>query len=235
MHPAKHTILLLLTIVTTYLWLTHTFLKDYSLQLFALLIFLFLIIKRTKNAKIWYILPDKISAEMALLTGGFLLLIGATGNLSSIFFPLTYVHLFFLVLASHPITTAFTTIGVLWFHYSLTPNLLPEDISVLTTLPLLWLIFMFAKHEYDETQVQKHIIETEEIQLERLSGAEQTLEKFMTQFLQPKLNLIEEELNKREKSKDSDKDESAITLKDVSIQLSLLKNEVSKIIESIRK
>lgn len=154
--PARyHAAALLLSITLAYFWLQIPFLSQYSLQMFALLVVMFLITKRFKKAKLWHILPDMASIETILITFSFLLLIGATGDTSSWFFPLAYINLFFLVMASETPTAIVATLAMMLFFYALSPELKVGTIQVLIALPIMLAIFLFARKEYDEAHLAK--------------------------------------------------------------------------------
>lgn len=155
MSARYHTLALLLSITLAYLWLQIPVLRQYSFQIFALLVFTFFMVKRFKKAKLWHILPDWASLEITLITFAFLLLIGSTENTESIFYPLTYIHLFLLVMTSHTQTAIVATIAIMLFHYALEPNMEMATIQALITLPIMLAIFLFARKEYDEAHLAK--------------------------------------------------------------------------------
>lgn len=155
MSARYHTLALLLSITLAYLWLQVPILRQFSFQIFALFVAAFFIVKRFKKAKLWHILPDWASLEITLFTFAFLLLIGSTGNTVSLFYPLTYIHLFFLVMTSHTPTAIVATIAIMLFHYAVEPNLEIATIQALMTLPIMLAIFLFARKEYDEAHLAK--------------------------------------------------------------------------------
>ena len=106
-------ILLVAAVALAYFWLQVPALSRYSLQIFAATVFVFFVIKRLKKAKLWHVLPESMSLEMALVTFAFLLLIGATGNIESHFYVLTYIHLFLLTLTTRVSTAISTTVAVM--------------------------------------------------------------------------------------------------------------------------
>lgn len=154
--PARyHAVALLLSITLAYFWLQIPMLSQFSLQIFALFVIAFLVIKRFKKAKLWHILPEMASVEIILITFSFLLLVGGTGGTSSWFFPLIYVNLFFLVMASETPTAIISTIAMMLFFYALDPGLKTSTIQSLIALPLMVAIFLFARKEYDEAHLAK--------------------------------------------------------------------------------
>jgi K+-sensing histidine kinase KdpD len=172
MSARYHALALLLAITLAYLWLQVPILKQYSFQIFSLFVAAFLIMKRFKKAKFWHIMPDMASLEITLITFAFLLLIGATGNTKSLFFPLGYIHLFFLVMASEVPTAIIATVAIMLFHYSVEPSLDITTIQSIITLPIMLAIFLFARKQYDEAHLNKAAAERSE-QLRRQEHAAQ--------------------------------------------------------------
>jgi signal transduction histidine kinase len=215
-------IVLLGSIVAAYLWLHTPSLVPFSLQAFAAATLIYLVIKRTQKAKIWHLVPSANSLEMALLTFAFLLLIGATGNTSSYFFALGYIHLFFIVLTMSVPTALVATTGVLLFHLGLTPELTTEAVHTLLMLPLLFTFFLFAKRQYDEARLDRQIIAQDALAYQELQNEEQSLKVFLQQFLQPKLAALESLAQEEDQ------------LKTLRNQLSLLQTEIAKLLQRTR-
>ena len=68
MSGIKHTLSVLLAILTAYIWLTIPELSYYSLQAFAVAAFGFFIVKRfSKEAQLWHILPKTHSIEIMFI------------------------------------------------------------------------------------------------------------------------------------------------------------------------
>ncbi|NCN83174.1 MAG: hypothetical protein GW947_04385 [Candidatus Pacebacteria bacterium] len=214
----KHTLALFAAITLAYLWLSIDLLRPYSLQIFALTIAVFFISKRMSRAKLWHIVPEHATLEITLLTFAFLLLIGATGNLASPFFFLSYVHLFFLVLATRPATAIFTTIAVALFHFGLDNSIVVTSLQTLLSLPMLLFIFLFAKAQYDEASTSKAIIADEADNLVRIEANKQSLEQFLTSFLQPRIQTLTELIA------------NSATTRELSTQLSLINSEIEKLL-----
>lgn len=170
-HPAKlQTLMLLSAIALAYIVLHFPELHDYSLQIFVGTIGIFFILKRIKRAKLWHVLPDKMSVEVAILTFAFVYLIGATGNTHSIFYALSYVHLFFLIFSSTPLTSISTIIFLMLFHYALEPVLAMDEVGSLLSLPVIGMILLFAKKQYDEVHLKEEVLEKQVIELEKVTG-----------------------------------------------------------------
>lgn len=166
-------------------------LADYSLQLFGVVGLLYFLLKKLSRGKAWHILPATMSLETALATIAFLLLVGATGNTASWFYPLTYIHLFFVIFSSHVTTSIVVTLLIMLFHYGLSPSLVQHELISLATLPIVMVFFIFAKLQHEEVVADELIIEEEEEKLARLEAEEFQAENFLQHYLQPKLNQIE--------------------------------------------
>lgn len=223
-HPAKlQSLMLLAAIALAYVVLHFRALEPYSLQIFTGILALFFILKRFKKAKFWHILPDRMSLEVAVLTFGFVYLIGATGNTNSSFYPLSYVHLFFLVFSTTPVTAIGTMIFLMLFHYSLEPVISLEEVVAVLSLPIIGMILLFAKKQYDEMHLKEEILEKEVLQLGKDAQKEHILEGFINTFLNPKLRLLHTLLSDPEEPK-----QTALQ------QLSLLETELEKMTLKLR-
>lgn len=119
MSATKQTIFLILSVLLAYIWLTTPFLRTYSLQAFAIVSLGYFTVKKLSNLKSWQFLPKNYSLEIIFITFAVLLLVGTTGNINSIFFPLVYIHLFILTITCKEKTTIIITMIMLLFHYSL--------------------------------------------------------------------------------------------------------------------
>jgi hypothetical protein len=182
-----HTILLVFSVGLAYVWLQHPVLSIYSLQAFAGSAAIYFLIKRAKKAKLWHIAPGYISIEMTVATFAFLLLIGATGNIASPFYPLVYLHLFFLILACHVSTSFVLTALLMLFHYAISPHAFPNELGSLLSIPVMALIFLFTKHQQEEVAREKIIIEQDEAELALLRNEEGLLTSFLTSFVPQKI------------------------------------------------
>lgn len=226
MSQLKHTLVVLLSIGFAYLWLSTPSLEYYSLQAFAVATFGFFISKRLGKAQLWHILPENNSLEIVFISFAVTILIGSTGNANSIFYPFAYIHLFFLVMTTRQITAITATLAIMLTHYALEPELTSVNIAAFTTLPLMLIFFLFARRQYDDARLQHKIAESESKQLDTISKKEQSIESFITQFLQPKLNvlrdLLETSIHRNE----------PIDPQLLNTQITLLSSESQKIIDN---
>lgn len=171
MSALLHTLLLLGSIGLAYLWMQIPNLDQYSLQAVALSTILFFVVKyfsRSKPGHSARIIPAFASLEVAILTFTLMLLIGSTGNTESLFYPLTYIHLFFLVLSTYTITAIVTTLGVMLYHYALMPTINTGDITDLIILPIVLVFFLFAKEEHERGIRERVTIAQEETAIRHL-------------------------------------------------------------------
>jgi hypothetical protein len=186
------TTLLLITVLIAYLWLKIPNLSQYSLQIFALSVLIYFLVKRLTKAKIWHLAPTEKSPEIVIASFAILMLIGATGNANSIFFPISYLHLFFLAFSTRPVTAFLITGAIIWFHYSLGINLDLKTVSDLATLPLILTFFLFAKKQYQEVITKNYELEQEK---NVLSQENQEVDFFINSFLKPKLSFVKQALS----------------------------------------
>jgi hypothetical protein len=199
----RYTLAHVTTVAVAYFWLHSPMLQPYSLQVFALVVVAFFILKRIKQAKLWHLLPGTTSIEVILITFSFMLLIGATGNFNSPFYPLTFIHLFILVMTTPTMTAISVMLMVILFHYGLSPELLPAITNELISLPMFLIFFLFAKRQYDEAKAEKIIIKRDKFLLKgylkpKLHALRQALpqEPVGCQIIESQLSQMEEEIDK---------------------------------------
>lgn len=219
---AFHTTAMTLGIALIYWWLHVPSLRPYSLQAFAAIGLLYFLVKGVSKTKAWHILPAFMSIETILATMAFLLLIGATGNTASWFYPLTYIHLFFVIFSSQVGTSIFVTMLIMLFHYGLSPNLVQHELVSLATLPIVMAFFIFAKLQHEEVIEDRLIIKEEAAQLQKLESEEFQFENFLKNFLKPKIAQLEQLL---------DHPHNSHTIKG---QLHLIKLEIEKLLNKIK-
>ena len=217
-----HTALIACAIALAYGWLHIPALVPYTLQAFAVTMLVYFIIKRFGKAKLWHLAPDVYSLEMPVLTFAFQLLIGGTGNFHSLFFPLTFVHLFFLVLATETTTAIFASLMIMFFHYLMVPDLGLETVSQAVTIPLVMVFFLFAKYQYQEVQEDKNMMASSEAALAACTYQEHELRHFLQEFVMPKLMMLE--------SLSQTPQENQTTIQG---QLTLLQTEIQKILQRL--
>lgn len=197
------TLLLATAIGAVYVWLHTPALSFYSLQAFSLIVILYFAVKRLSNSKFWHIAPTAHSTEMVLVTLAFLLLIGSTGNTNSFLYPLTYIHLFFLVFSTHLSTSLIIGPLLIAFHYALITGSIRTEIPELITIPLMVIFFLFAKHQYNEVVRERKIIEVDEKALSNSLEKDQRLTRLLTTFVVPKINQIKEMALYADKNRDA--------------------------------
>lgn len=183
MSSAAHAVSLLLAVALAYLWLQVPVLRDHSLQIFAVMMISFFVLKRLRKAKLWHIAPEPGSWELSLITFSFLLLIGATGNTDSIFYPLGFLHLFFLVLASTVPTAIVATTGIMLFHYAMEPSFNLGHLQVLITLPTMLVLFIFTKYQYDQSRFKQNLLKEEEKVINALTNDDREDQQDVSQFV----------------------------------------------------
>lgn len=187
-----HTSSLVLAIGLAFAWLSVPGLSQYSLQAFGLTILAYLILKRFTRAELWHIAPTPGSLEMSLVTFAFFILIGGTGNLTSVFFPLSFAYLFFLILASELPTIVIVTACLMLFHLGLTPELTQIELAHWLSLPLLMVLFLFGKYQYDQATSSHRLLVVKDEHLIITQANQSEVQRFLAEYLQPKLLYLQE-------------------------------------------
>lgn len=184
MSALLQTLYLSAVIVVVYVWLHIPFLSYYSLQAFTFSIAVYFLYKFIHKSKFWHIAPQLDHPfEMGLVTFAVLLLIGSTGNTQSPLYVLSYMHLFFLVFATPAITSIVITLVILLFHFGLSTTNFVAEIPELLSLPFMLFLFLFTKYQHQELLVEKLELENEEQNLS-------FVQKFLRDFVIPKLTLL---------------------------------------------
>lgn len=171
-------------LIGCYLWLSMPGLDYYSPQLAGVLVLAYFIIRFLRKKHIVPLSVSHANPEFALVSASIFLLIGSTGNFSSLYFPLAYLHIFFLTMSVKPTEAMILSVGVVGFHYGLDPQFLPFHLSQLLSILMLLFIFLFAKRQYEE-HIQKELV-VEEQQVE-ISEQQSNAILFIATFLKPKL------------------------------------------------
>jgi len=174
--PAIHTLVLLLSLLASYLFVSWPSLEKYSLQVVAAATIVFFLLKLFNQQKFHHLIPQHASFEAALVTFIFTLLIGATGNTNSIFYPLIYIYLFLLVFSTYTQTAIATTLGLMLYQYLLMPvTTTYVDMFDLISLPIILVFFIFAKQQHEELIKEQQALELEDKTLDQLQAQVKTL------------------------------------------------------------
>jgi hypothetical protein len=185
-------LLLVMSVLAAYFWLELPLLHPYSLQAFLAMIVAYFIAKRINNrqAKLWHLAPTKLTVEMPIVTFAILLLIGATGNITSPLYPLTYIHLFFLAFATDALTAILTTCLIMLFHFGLMPQMNNTDLSHLATLPLMLFLFLFAKDQYRQALTGKLVMNQDDAELTHAHQTQAYMEEFISTHVLDRVEAI---------------------------------------------
>lgn len=219
MSVSKQMILILCSILLCYLWISIDQLAYFSLQLAAVLLLVYFIVKKVSGSKIWHVAPDELSIEMAIFTTSVLLLTASTGNMDSLFFPISYIHVFFLAMTLRPINAVLATFGILLFHFAVTPLLTPQHISTLISLPIMLTVFLFTKKQYDERKKEEYKVWIEDL---KLSAQQTSIGLFLNSFLTPKLEALSHFSLYPEANKET-----------IQKQIHLIQMEIKKVLEEL--
>lgn len=209
-------------IIGVHVWLSVPTLELVSLQLFAVLILVFFVLKKYSSGRTWTVLPAVASIEMVLMTAALLLVVGATGNLDSPLFAITYIHLFLLVFTVHPSAAIVATAGLSLSHYALALPLTTLEATTLFTIPLGLVFFLIAREHYHELLEDRQLIKNTREKLTKSKQNEQFLERYMVHLLLPRLHQLSQTLSST----------SSATDHTAAAELSTLSTEVQQAVEA---
>jgi hypothetical protein len=223
MPAIKHAVLLTMSVLGAYLYLQVPVLKHYSLQAFALISVFYLILQKKQRGRIYLILPENSSANLALINFAFLLLTGASGSLASPFFAITFVELFFLALAAPAATSLLVALEIVVFHFSLSIAMSNNFVlsmgalSNLIALPVVMIFYLFAKDQYQKAYCNSLLIDAETRELNKAQSDDRAVAEFISSLLNRRLPMLEFLLSFPEKNKEAINSEVKILKRDLNV------------------
>lgn len=197
MSANKYAVLLTMSVLSAYLYLQIPALKHYYLQAFALVSALYLVVQKRQRGRLYLLLPETNSANVALLSFAVLLLVGASGALSSVFFAVTFIYLFFLALSAPLLVALLTTLEVMAFYFSisiaLASNLqLPLGAwSNLAAIPLVMVFYLFARAQYEKAYHNSLLMKAESRELLRARSDDAAVNEFVASLINKRLPMLE--------------------------------------------
>jgi len=230
MSAIKHAILLTMSVLAAYLYLQVPFLKHYSLQVFAFISALYLILQKKQKGRFYLILPESSSANLALINFAFLLLTGSSGSLASPFFALTFIELFFIALVVPNKTALLLVLEIMVFHFSLSIAssanfvLAISELSNLIALPIVMIFYLFAKNQYDRAYHNRLLADAQARELNKAQRDDQAVSEFVSSLINRRLPMLEFLLSFPEKNKVA-----------VIAEIQVLKQDLNNLIRQIDK
>ncbi|HKY73875.1 MAG TPA: hypothetical protein VJ246_01025 [Patescibacteria group bacterium] len=172
---------LFLAVTFSFVWLMSPSLKPYSLQLAAALFLAYMVSKRIARAHILHLAPSATIQEFATFTTMLLVLVGYTGGLSSIFFPLLYLLLFVGVLTMDISTIIALGLLLPLFLWSTHIGMITQrEIAAIASFPILLPLLVFSRYQYVQAQEERKDLAAQ-------SELQQEAALFLSTFLKPKL------------------------------------------------
>ncbi len=179
--------LLVLSILFVFAFVSHPPLAQYSTQLFALSVLLFLMQRWKHNrTTLFSVLPTNSSLELIPLTIAVLVLISATGNTHSWVYALTYAYLFLLVFTLKTTASLVMTAAIFMLQLALIPAFTTQEIIILFNIPIITGVLLFAKKQLTTNQEELTLIKAEAAELTVSSNEVLTFERYLSEFLIPK-------------------------------------------------
>jgi len=135
----------------SYVYLSTPTTSEYSFHAFFVSIIVYILLKHLNQARILPILSNSTLDEIVFIGFSFHLLIGGTGGISSYFFFLNYIYIFFLAFFCTTLTSFLITLEIIIFYNLLNPSsdLNSFAISALISLPMNLMLSLFAKKQYN--------------------------------------------------------------------------------------
>lgn len=230
MPAIKHAVLLTMSVLGAYLYLQVPLLRPYSLQFFALITLLYLILQRRLSQGDFVLLPQAASANLALINLAFLLLVGSSGTLDSPFFALTFIQLFFLILSAESKTSLLIALEIMVFHFSLkAANMQGYDFSTsdwsnLLAIPIVTIFYLFGKIQYQRAYYRSLLLDAEARELWKARSDDQAVEEFVDSLLNKRLPMFEFLLSFPEKNS-----------RQLNAEMKVLKGDLNKLLRSMQK
>lgn len=217
-----YTALLLAVAVISYIWVSTPTLSIYTLQLFAFGIICFTVIKKFRTRKSVQLTTTYIPYELLALLGCILIFIGTNQTQPALLYPVICVALFFFVFFSSFFSAVMSS-AIIAIFILLTQTFVDvSNYSLVLMIPLLFGLFAFTKKQYDLVKLEKDVIAEEELKIEALTKENNQLRSFISDYLQPKLELMQDLATKPEDNCDI-----------LQSQLALLENEMEKQVKKI--
>ena len=152
-NTALHAVLLILVLIFIFYWTNESFLSGYSLQLTAFLLLVLIITRRMVKPTTFRVVESLVS------TAAVLLVVSASGGISSPLFFLNYFLLFELSFLLEPAVPLFLSAGLIFFYLS-TGQVQESTIRLMELLAFPFmtpLAYLFGKLYQKEENQKKEI------------------------------------------------------------------------------
>lgn len=200
MSATKRAVVLTMTVAFAYIFLQIPALSHYSLQLFAILCLLYWWLQRRQHQQLFYIFNEAASINIFFLNTAFLILIAGSGALTSPFFVLTFVQLFFVALACENQLAILLSLELVLFYLGLSLNqyglalpgaLSMTEISNLIAIPLVMVFYLFGKVQYQRAHYRSLLLDSERQERLRAQADDLAVAFFVRNLLDRRLPMLE--------------------------------------------
>lgn len=182
---------LVLSFVLIAVWMSIPWLEQYSLQLVALSLLVFLALRFKHNREnLTQLIPKKGSSELIPVTIVFMLFISATGNTHSWVYPLTYVYLVMIIFSLEKKTAGILALCTFLLQAFLVNTFTVQESIILLNIPVISGVLLFAKQQYEKAQIEEQLLVEEESQLASSLLENTALESYIQEFLLPKTEVL---------------------------------------------
>jgi len=202
----KQAVILTMSVLSVYLFLQIPFLRSFSLQVFALLVVIYLLLLRL-TARRLDIFNEGANTHFVWLNSALLLLTGYSGSLYSIFFVITFIHLFLLSMSNDYKVALLVTLQIMAFHFSLSiaisPNFILDGAALtnLLALPMVSVFYLFAKWQYRRAYYNSLLVDAGVSELRKAKSDDYAVAEFVSNLLNRRLPMLEFLLSFPERNK----------------------------------
>ena len=226
----KQAIIMTLTVIFAYLFLQTPILAKYSLQCFAVLCLIYWFLQKKRGKHFFYLFDEGAASITLVLNLAFLILIGNSNGLSSAFFALTFVQLFFLALALENRLAILLSLELILFYLGLALNryglnltaMSMTEINNLLAIPLVMIFYLFGKVQFQRLHYKTLLLDCEKQEKLKAQADDQAVADFISNLLDRHLPMLEYLLISPEKN-----------IVTINAELELLKNNLNKLLREI--
>jgi hypothetical protein len=195
----KQAIVMTLTVVLAYIFLQTAMLAKYALQFFAILCLLYWFLQKKQGKHFFYLFDERAATNILALNLAFLILIGNTNGLTSAFFSLTFVQLFFIALALENRLAILLSLELVLFYFGLALNRYGLNLSAMTmteinnllAIPLVMIFYLFGKVQFQRLHYHTLLLDSEKQEKLQAQADDQAVADFISNLLDRRLPMLE--------------------------------------------
>lgn len=188
------------TIVFAYVFLQTPALSKYAVQCFAILCLLYWFLQKKQGKQFFHLFDERTALNVLVLNLAFMILIGNTQGLTSAFFSLTFVQLFFMALALENRLAILLALELVLFYLGLALNryglnisnsITMTEINNLLAIPLVMTFYLFGKVQYQRLHYHSLLLDSEKQEKLKAQADDQAVADFINNLLDRRLPMLD--------------------------------------------